>query len=117
MFRRGVISKLPVLAAATLVLVFGARIANANGSHLIKASVDLISAGSLAGISVPAGNYSVTADDSKVMFQANGKMVAEAAIEWKDGTAKPELSNLVLDGTKIREIHFRGQTRYAVVTR
>jgi hypothetical protein len=117
MLRRGLISKLPVLAALGLVLAFGARIADANGSHVVKASVQLISTGSLAGISVPAGAYSITADDSKIMFQANGKMVAEAAIEWKEATAKADASNLVLEGTNIREIHFRGQTRYAVVAR
>jgi hypothetical protein len=117
MLRRGVISKLPVLAAVGLVLAFGAHIANANGSHVVKASVELISTGSLAGISVPAGAYSVTADDSKIMFQANGKMVAEAAIEWKETESKADVSNLVLDGTDIREIHFRGQKRYAVVAR
>jgi hypothetical protein len=108
---------LPVFVAIALGMSWGAHTTNANGSNLIKASMELLSAGSLAGISLPAGTYSVSADDSKIMFQAKGKMVAEAAIEWKEGGAKADTSNLVLDGKNIREIHFRGETRYAVVTR
>ena len=117
MVRRVVFFALPVFVAIALVLSAGARTANANGTNLIKASMELLSAGSLAGIALPAGTYSVSADDSKIMFQANGKMVAEAAIEWKETTNKADMSNLVLDGTNIKEIHFRGQKRYAVVTR
>lgn len=117
MLRRVVLFTLPLFVAAALVLSAGASVAHANGSNLIKATMELISSGSLAGISLPAGTYSVTADDSKVMFQANGKMVAEAAIQWKQASAKADASNLVLDGNDIKEIHFRGQARYAIVTR
>ena len=117
MFRRRVLLLLPVLVAIALVFSAGVRGAYANGSNLVKASMQLISTGSLAGIKVPAGTYAVSADDSKVMFQANGKMVAEAAIEWKEGSTKTDMSHFVLDGSDIKEIHFKGQTRYAVITR
>ena len=37
------------------------------------------------------GTYRVTADDSKVTLTLDGKVVAEAPVQWKDETNKPQV--------------------------
>lgn len=69
----------------------------------------------LAGTDLKPGDYSVTADDAKVTLSFNGKVVAEAKVEWKDGASKAPLTSLLIDGDEIKEIRFGGKTRYAVV--
>jgi hypothetical protein len=113
MSRRGVILSLFITLALTMTLA--AREVHADRTNVVKASIELISPGSLAGKMLPAGSYTVIADEGMVKFTSSGKMMAEAAVQWKDETGKAQVSNLVLDGNAIREIHFRGQTRYVVV--
>lgn len=114
MFRRGVI--FPLFAALILTMTLATREVRADRTNVVKASIEMISPGSLGGKMLPAGTYTVTAEEGKVTFFSSGKMVAEASVQWKDEASKSQVSNLVLDGNSIREIHFRGQMRYVVVT-
>lgn len=113
MVRSGLASVLMVYLALAAVVPVAVCASNENS---MNASMSLFGATSLAGKNLKPGNYAVTADDTKVTFKMDGKMVAEAAIQWKDGTVKPSTDRIVTDGEKIREIHFRGKTRYAQVT-
>jgi hypothetical protein len=115
MLRRSLTLVLPVFLALAVVPIV-ARAASASNGSSTSASMSLLMSSSLAGKSLKPGNYAVTADDTKVTFKLDGKMVAEASIQWKDGTVKSNTDTLVKDGDRIREIHFRGKTRYAEVT-
>lgn len=66
----------------------------------------------LAGKQLKAGDYQVSADDSKVTISQHGKVVAEAPAQWKDGNGKAEYSQVVTDSGTVTEIHFQGKTRY-----
>ena|ERR1700722_1858271 len=115
MVRRGVAFALPVFLALAAVVPIAVRAASTNNGNSINTNMSLLSEASLAGKSLKPGDYAVMADDTKVTFKLDGKMVAEASIQWKDGTAKPSTDRIVKEGDQIREIHFRGRTRYAEV--
>ena len=115
MFRRGVALVLPVFLALAVVVPIAARAASTNNGNSITTSMGLLNALSLGGKTLKPGQYEVTADDAKVTFKSNRKMMAEAAIQWKDAPTKSSSDNVVTDGDRIREIHFHGKTRYALV--
>ena len=77
--------------------------------------MDVLSAATLGGKRFKPGTYTVKADDSKVTVSHNGKMVAEAPVQWKDETNKASDSNIVSRTTQIKEIHFGGKMRYVEV--
>jgi hypothetical protein len=51
-----------------------------------------------------------------VRLSMNGKVVAEAPVQWKDETAKAKYSAFVSEGNKITEIHFGGKTRFVTIS-
>jgi hypothetical protein len=116
MFRRGVALALPVFLVLAVFVPIASRAASTNNGDTIHASMSFLTAKSLAGKGLKPGSYAVTADDTKVTFNSGGKMIAEASIQWKDGTAQAKSDNIVTDGDRIREIHFRGKTRYVTIT-
>ena len=81
----------------------------------IHSSFTLPSAAKLAGTQLKAGDYNVDADDATVKLMSKGKVVAEAKVEWKDGTSKASQTSLLIAGDEIKEIRFEGKTRYAVI--
>lgn len=116
MLRRVVALALPAFLALAVVMVpVAARAGSANNGSSINTNMSLLLGASLAGKSLKPGSYEVAADDSKVTFKMAGKMVADASIQWKDGTVKSSTDRIVTDGDRIREIHFHGKTRYAEV--
>jgi hypothetical protein len=114
MSRRGVNAVAPILIALALAMPLAAR-AVANGSKPLSATMDILSAASLGGKQLKPGTYTVTADDTKVTVSQNGKMVAEAPVQWKDETSKARYSNIVTVGDQVTEIHFGGKMRYVTV--
>ena len=81
----------------------------------IRSSFTLASPAKLSGAVLKAGEYRISADDTKVTLTANGKVVAEAKVEWRDGTSKASQTSLLIAGDEIKEIRFEGKTRVAVV--
>jgi len=81
-----------------------------------KTDLRLSSTATLGGTDLKAGEYSVTADDSHARFLKNGKVIAEASVEWKDESAKPQTNAVVIDGNQIKEIHFGGKMKYVEIT-
>jgi len=106
-----------ILAALALVIPIAAR---ADDSKTVKpvsrVAVDLHSAATLAGKDLKAGTYQVSADDSKMTISRDGKVIAEAPIEWKDGQSKASYTSVITDSDKITEVHFGGKTKYISVT-
>jgi hypothetical protein len=83
---------------------------SAKSSH--KVTVNVSQDHTLAGKMVKEGTYQLKMDDSNVAFVADGKVVAEASGEWKDGSAKASYDFLRVEGDAITEIHIAGQSRY-----
>jgi hypothetical protein len=77
-----------------------------------KVTVNVGQDHTLAGKMVKGGTYQLRMDDSTVAFFANGKVVAEAPGEWKDGSEKAAYDFIKVEGDAIKEIHIAGQTRY-----
>jgi hypothetical protein len=100
----------------SLAVVFSTCAVYANATlPTISAKVSLLKAASLGGKQLNPGDYSVKAEESRVVVMANGKEVAEASIQWKDETKKPLLSMVIVENGQVSEIHFQGKTRYAVI--
>lgn len=99
----GLMLAMPLLAHAN---------AAAKNSNQVSTTLDLFNPASLAGKALQPGTYVVTADDAKVSLSRSGKVVAEAAAQWKDTANKSKYSAFVTDDGKIKEIRFAGKTRY-----
>jgi hypothetical protein len=116
MSRRGVNLVVRILVVVALAMPLAARAFGANGSKSTSATMDILSSVSLNGKQLKPGTYTVTADDTKVTIAQNGKVLAEAPVEWKDETSKPANSNIVTNNSAVTEIHFSGKMRYVQVT-
>jgi hypothetical protein len=114
MARRGWNLIVPILVALLVAMPLAARDTAKNGKAT-TAEVEILSAVTLAGKQLKPGIYRVTADDSKVTLTLNGKVVAEAPVQWKDETSKPNTSNIVTNSDQLKEIHFNGKMRYVAI--
>jgi hypothetical protein len=116
MSRRAMSVVLTLVAALLLAMPMAARKNDtANSNKQIKTNVDLLNSASLAGKELKPGTYSISADSSKLTISAHGKLVAEAAIQWKDEGGKASHSTVVTDAGQLKEIHFSGKTQYIVI--
>jgi hypothetical protein len=115
MARRGLNLLLAVFVALLIAMPAAAR-DNAKNGKATSAEVELLSPASVAGKMLKPGIYRVTADDSKVTLTLNGKVVAEAPVEWKDETNKHNNSQIVTTDDQVKEIHFGGKMRYVAIT-
>jgi hypothetical protein len=112
---------LTILAALTLALSIATHAAPAKDAKstvtpIVKTDLRLLSPATLGGTDLKAGEYSVTADDTHAKFLKNGKVIAEASIQWKDESAKAQTTAIVVDGNQIKEIHFGGKMKYVEIT-
>ncbi len=108
---RVLVRQIAVLTAFFMLLT----LTLAASAQPIHTSFTLRSSAKLAGTELKAGDYNVTADDTKVTIMSRGKVVAEAKVEWKDGASKAGSTSLLIAGDEIKEIRFGGNTKYAVV--
>jgi hypothetical protein len=116
MYRRQSSLVFTALAALLLLVPIAARSDSAKVSKpLAKTTMDLFNPAKLGGMQLKAGSYLVTADDSKVTLSHDGKVVAEAPVQWKDEANKAEYSAIVVDSGTITEFHFGGKARYIAV--
>lgn len=114
MYRRGMVLAVSMLTALLLALPMAAR--TPKNSKSIVTDMNLLNPSSLGGTSLKAGSYKVRVDDSKVTVEQNGKMVAQAPVQWKDSPNKASYSSFVTDGRGVTEIHFSGKTQYVEIT-
>lgn len=116
MSRRSLSLALSMLAALAVAMPMMARSASAKNSKATTATMDVLSAATLGGKEIKPGTYTFEVDESTVTILHNGKMVAQAPVQWKDETSKPSSSNIVTENNQIKEIHFGGKMKYAEVT-
>jgi len=115
MSRRGVNLFVPIFIALVLAMPAVARDAGAKNGKSTSATLDISIPVSLAGKQLKPGTYYVTADDAKVTLVQDGKVVAEAPVQWKDESSKPRYSKIVTLGDQLKEIHFGGKMRYVEI--
>jgi hypothetical protein len=116
MSRRGINLMLAAFAALVMALPVAARHDANDSKSTVKASMDLLQPTTLGGTQLKPGSYSVTADDSKVTLYRDGKVVAEAPVQWKDGSNKSRYSAIVTEGDQVKEIHFNGKSKYVEIS-
>jgi hypothetical protein len=121
MSHRKINGMLTVLAALALVLSIAthatpAKDAKSTVTPIVKTELRLVSPATLGGTELKAGEYSVTADDAHARFSKNGKVIAEASVQWKDESAKPQSNAVVVDSNQIKEIHFGGKMKYVEIS-
>ncbi|HXN97561.1 MAG TPA: hypothetical protein VN881_00720 [Candidatus Acidoferrales bacterium] len=78
-------------------------------------SATAISDGSttVAGTQLKAGDYELKVDDNASQLQViqNGKVVAQAPVQWIQLPQKAADTTVLLDGNKIVEVDFGGKTQ------
>jgi hypothetical protein len=82
---------------------------------IAKSTFELVGNETLGGKVLKAGEYFVTADESKVSFWRGDKVVAEAPITWQTLFEPTMRNTVVLDSGRIKEIRFAGKTRSLVI--
>jgi hypothetical protein len=116
MFRSRISYATAVLAILAVAMPLAAR-SNApkNSKATATASVNLLSDATIGGKQVKAGTYEAKANESTLILSRDGRVVAEAPIEWKDESSKQKYSAIVTDSGTVKEVHFSGKARYAQV--
>ena len=110
--------RLSIAFVAVALMFFGSSAVRANTAANkgdLATTLNVMTQVTVGGMSVPPGTYTVKADDTKVTFLQNGKMVAEANVQWKDSAKKSPYSNLLAEQGAVKEIHFSGKTRYVTI--
>ncbi len=116
MSRRGVNAVAPILIALVLAMPVAARVGTSDAKPT-SANMQILNPISLGGTEIKPGMYKVIADDSKVTIEQNGKMIAEAPVQWKEGSVKASYSNIVTVGDQVTEIHFGGKMRFVTISK
>lgn len=114
MSRRPLSFVLSVLVALAVSMPIAALGTYAKESK-VTTTIDIFNAATLGGKQIDPGSYRISVDDSKVTLERNGKMVAEASVQWKDETSKARYTNIVTEANKITQIHFSGKMRYVQI--
>jgi hypothetical protein len=105
-----------ILAALVLLVSISAQTAPAKDTKAgVNTTMSLLNPTTLAGKDLKPGDYAVTVDETHVKLSLNGKVVAEAPVQWKDETSKARFSAFVINENKITEIHFGGKTRFVTI--
>jgi hypothetical protein len=107
---------LVVLAALALALPLAAhpnpkKVSKSN----VHATMDLLTDANLAGKQVKPGTYDVKANETTITLIREGKVIAQAPIEWKGEASKQKYSSIIVESGAVKEVHFDGQTRYAQI--
>jgi len=116
MSRRGVNAVAPILVALVLAMPVAARVGTSD-TKPASANMQILNPISLGGTQLKPGIYKVTADGSKVTIEQNGKMIAEAPVQWKEGSVKASYSSIVTVGDQVTEIHFGGKMRFVTISK
>jgi hypothetical protein len=106
-----------VFAALVMLVAIVAQTTPAKDTKAgVTATMSLLNSATFAGKQLKPGDYAVSADETHVRISMNGKVVAEAPVQWKDETGKAKYSAFVSENNKITEIHFGGKTRFVTIS-
>ena len=118
--RGGNVKKIYRLAAIIAVMAFSIPFISSTSlakdvKSGLKATIYVSSNVTLGGKELKPGDYQFTADDTSLKVTHDGKLVAEAPIQWQDGQSKAANSSLVVEGSQVKEVRFGGKAKSAVV--
>jgi hypothetical protein len=117
MSRRSMNRVMTVFAALVMLVAIAAPKAPAKDTKAgVSTTMSLVNPLTFAGKELKPGDYAVSADETHVQLSMNGKVVAEAPVQWKDETSKAKYSTFVSQGNKITEIHFGGKSRFVTIS-
>lgn len=116
MSRRGLGFAVSILSALAIATPLVARANAGKDTKSISAQMDIVKDATIGGKEVKAGTYDVKVNETKVTLSRNGKVVAEAPVQWKDASSKSSYSAIVIDGGAVKEIYFNGKSRYAQIS-
>lgn len=116
MSRRGLGYAFSILAALAIAMPNAVHANAAKDKSTASAQMDIVKDATIGGKEVKAGTYDVKASDTKVTLSRNGKVIAEAPVQWKDSESKSSYSAIVIDSGVVKEFHFNGKSRYAEVS-
>jgi hypothetical protein len=116
MSRRGLGFAVSILSALAIAMPLMASANAGKDTKSITAQMDIVKDATIGGKEVKAGTYDVKVNETKVTLSRNGKVVAEAPVQWKDASSKSSYSAIVIDGGTVKEIYFNGKSRYAQVS-
>jgi hypothetical protein len=115
MSRRGLGHAFSILAALAISMPIAAHANAAKDKSTASAQMDIVKDATIGGKEVKAGTYDIKATETKVTLSRNGKVVAEAPVQWKDAQSKSSYSAIVIDSGAVKEFHFNGKAKYAEV--
>lgn len=114
--KRSVVRMFAILTVLAFAVPMMPQLTMAKDSEsVVKSSLTLLNPATLAGKQLNSGDYDVVVDGAKITFKHNGKVVAEAPVQWKDSSSKANSSSVVVASNVISEVHFRGKTRYVEI--
>jgi len=117
MSRFGIASVLSLVAGLAIAMPLAARSnAGNNQKSTVTAKMDIVNDATVGGKEVKAGTYDVKVNETKVTLLRDGKVIAEAPVEWKEEPTKSSYSSIIVDSGAVKEIHFTGKTKYAQLT-
>ena len=103
------------VAALVLVLSIGLQTLSAKDTGT-STTLTVQNSTWLGGQEIKPGDYTVSATETQLTISRNGKVIAQAPVQWKDEASKARYSTIVSDGNKIKEVHFGGKTKYGEVS-
>jgi hypothetical protein len=103
------------VAALVLVLSIGLQTLSAKDAGT-STTLTVQNSTWLGGQEIKPGDYTVSATETQLTISRNGKVIAQAPVQWKDEASKARYSTIVSDGNKIKEVHFGGKTKYVEVS-
>jgi hypothetical protein len=77
----------------------------------IHKKVHLGGSASVAGKTLPAGDYDLMVEGNQAKFQSKGKVVAEVPCTWKALPAKADHDEVLIDKGALTELEFQGNNQ------
>ena len=65
----------------------------------------------VAGKTIKVGDYDLVVSGNQAKFERGGKVVAEVPCTWKTLPSKSEHDLVLMDGSAVTEIEFKGNTQ------
>ena len=90
-----------VFAALAMLVAIAAQTTPAKDTKAgVTTTMSLLNPATFAGKELKPGDYAVSADETHVRISMNGKVVAEAPVQWKDETSRPSTRRSSAKATK-----------------
>jgi hypothetical protein len=80
-------------------------------SASLHKTIHLGATATVAGKTLPQGDYDLVVDGNQAKFENKGKVVAEVPCTWKELQSKADHDVVLMNGGTVTEIEFQGKTQ------